>query len=181
MSRNFSHKDEVDLGEIGYPGYLINGDGVLFKNVKGTWLPVKIRYNNFGTVIVNIVREDGKRTTVPLANLVARAFLHRRNEDDNTLIHLNGVKDDCRASNLAWRPRWFANAYHRMFDKHDVDDEENYVQEIETGIVFENIMLACVRYGILFDDVLTSIETTLPTYPGEPRSTYPTGTTWRFV
>ena len=180
MIQNFGEDDMIHLGEFGYPGYFIERDGAIYRAKNKHWVPLKYYKNTNGLTVVNLIREDGKRTSVPVANLVGKAFLPGMTKHDNTIINLNGDRSDNRVENLAWRPRWFANEYHKMFRDHSVDDEENPVIELETEFVFPNVMSACVHYGILFGDVLVSIETTLPSYGGPPRTTYPTGTSWAF-
>lgn len=171
-----------DLSELGYPGYFIDRDMQIYVQTRaGDIRPVKYNTSSNGSVKVNMVRSDGKRTTIPVGTIVATLYVENHNPQfDDTVTYRDGDKQNYHPANLMWRPRWFAVEYHKQFERYSVDDEENPVYERETKLIFKNIMHACIYHGILYRQVLESIESTTPTYTSILFTTYPTGTTWAF-
>jgi hypothetical protein len=96
---------------VGYEGiYEVSDDGrvrgldrrVKFKNSttfkRGTELRGSITHNGYHQVLL---AKDGKNTTRRVHHLVLEAFIGNR-PDGYVGRHLNGVRDDNRAENLAW-------------------------------------------------------------------------------
>lgn len=127
----------------GFPNYSVSPEGVLMNNQRGTL--VKGRKNRQGIIMVNLSR-DGGRFTRSAALLVAQAYLGPpRNEAYNSVIHLDGDRGNCEASNLMWRPRWYAIKYHQMFNEKPFDVS---VTIEETGEIFGTLREACMKYGL---------------------------------
>lgn len=63
----------------------------------------------------------------------------------NAIIHLDGNRSNCEATNLMWRPRWYAIRYHRMFNE---DPSNASVMIQETGEIFGTLRELCVKYGL---------------------------------
>jgi hypothetical protein len=93
--------------------------------------------------------------SVPL--LVAKAFVKQDHQSFNTPINLNGVRYDCRAKNLVWRPRWFAIKYNQQFYRNPVLSQTIPIRNRETEEVFENSMACAIHYGLLEEDLALSI------------------------
>lgn len=124
--------------------YQVSPDGEIMNKDRGK--PKGVRLNGQGDLIVDLSR-DNKRHTRKVSLLVAQAYLaDPPNEAFNSVIHLNGDRTDCRAINLAWRPRWFVVEYNRMFKEkpHNVS-----VEVQETGEIFGTLREACVKYGLV--------------------------------
>jgi hypothetical protein len=165
------------MAVIGYPDYVMDEEGLIFSREK--LVQIKYGLNNHGVVKVNLLRDDGKRTSVPVANLVARVFIDNPNPEINdSVIHMDGNRKNLHPANLRWRPRWFAIEYHKQFD--DFIDEDLPVIEVETGRVFGSAMSACIYYGLLYSQLMDSIISNDPDYNGIKFTTYPTLTNWRF-
>lgn len=96
--------------------------------------------------MVNVMDEEDRKKTKSVALLVAKEFLTRpRNSMYNTLIYLDGDKTNCAASNLMWRPRWYAVRYHKMFGETPINVS---VIIQETGETFATLRDLCVKYGL---------------------------------
>lgn len=114
-----------------------------------------------GLAKMTLVR-DGRYYTRSVAVLVANAFLPRdelylRNEAIfDTPINLDGDRMNCRVDNLMWRPRWFAIRYHQQFFDTEFRHANPTLELIDTGEVFDNLMDPCMKYGLLYRDVITS-------------------------
>lgn len=137
-----------------FPDHSLNPEGEIINNISGDFR--RPSRNQQGIVMVNFTNHYQQRVR-SLAVLVAKTFLSREGVPDhfNTPIHLNGDKSDCRASNLAWRPRWFAVMYHKQFSfDHFMEPRFNIpIQLIETGEVFDNTWDAAMKYGMLEVDI----------------------------
>lgn len=117
----------------------------MIKN-RATGRPVGSRQNRQGFVMANLMTEDGRKVTRSVALLVADAYLNApRNENYNSVIHLDGDKGNCEATNLMWRPRWYAVRYHRMFSE-DVIPVSVYIEE--TREEFGTLRDLCMKYGL---------------------------------
>lgn len=112
--------------------------------------------NQQGHLKVNLM-QDGKIYTRSVNQLVAKAFLPPPPRRDFTsIIHLNGDKADCHASNLMWRPRYFAITYHQQFETPTFRNARFPLVELKTGEKYDSIQDALVRHGLLYKDVLIS-------------------------
>lgn len=101
------------------------------------------RVNQQGIVMVGIMR-DHKQHTRSVAHLVAKAFVKPMSPRFDTVIYLNGDREDCRAINLEWRTRPFAIAYHKMFND---EPQRLGVYIPRTGERFTSLRQACTTYG----------------------------------
>jgi hypothetical protein len=129
--------------------YIVNEHGVI-RHRSGRVLPIRINKTNTPYVTLQI---DGRQVTRSVSRIVSEAFVTRKKPWDdpeifNTPIHLDGDRLNCRATNLRWRPRWFAIEYHKQFSYPGFFDGAS-VEVIETGRVFRTIGDLCVHYGIL--------------------------------
>lgn len=116
---------------------------------------VPVRQNAQGFSMVTIRDLSFQQRTRSVAMLVAQTFLPApRNEAYNSVIHLNGDRMDCRASNLMWRPRWFAIRYHKMFD--DLPTRVS-VWIPATGETFASLRELCTTYGLIEDYTYTDM------------------------
>lgn len=117
---------------------------------------------------------DGERETRSVRVLVAEAFVpkpaihHADNPSSypDTVIVLDNKKSNLDPTNLAWRPAWFAQKYARQFQP--AYPQEYYTRRIynaQTKAIYDSILEAGIREGLLFADVLKSASTGLPIYP----------------
>lgn len=139
----------------GYDGYQISDQGQVRRN-DGVLLVTST--NQFGVDHVVLRDHQGKQVRRSLALLVATTFIERPNELlFDTPIHLNGDRTDNRASNLMWRPRWFAISYQRQFLDNRVYSYGSPIYLVDTDEVFETIREAAMKYGLLEKDIFMDI------------------------
>ena len=141
----------VSLTDFGFPDYSVSDLGQIYNDAIRRMMTQS--KNNTGFMKVSLMDEDNVRRTVEVSRLVAKAFVPGRTEIFNTPIHLDGNKEHTWASNLAWRPRWFAIAYHAQF-KNEQYWIDNPIIEITENEKFENSRQAVVKYGLLAKDIL---------------------------
>lgn len=98
---------------------------------------------------------DNRQHQRSVAALVAKTFLQVPQDRFNAVIHLNSDLADCRASNLAWRPLWFAQKFTRQFNL-DLGDA-GPIKNINTGAVYDSVWDVVYEQGVLFNDVIRSI------------------------
>lgn len=115
--------------------------------------------NQRGFSYVQLYDKPGRGKNRTVGTLVANAFLDAPYlEHYDTIIHKNGDRTDCRAENLAWRPRWFAIEYHQQFNQQPPLYFERRVLEATTNKVYDTITEAAIDHGVLRRDVKYSIE-----------------------
>jgi hypothetical protein len=88
--------------------------------------------------------------------MVAEAFCEGQSEHWNTPIHLDGDRENCRADNLMWRPRWFAVQYHRQFHHEEFHNSNVHIQEVLSGKEYYSVKEACMDLGLYYNDVYRS-------------------------
>lgn len=127
-----------------FPNWGVSENGLVVSD--WTSRAMAINQNQQGLAIVKMTR-DGKQFTRSLALLVAKAYLEPPpNPAYNSIVHLNGDRMDCRATNLMWRPRWYALRYHAMFD--DMPYRVSvYIPAIDSA--FDSLREFCTTYGLV--------------------------------
>ena len=149
-----------------YPAYAVSTHGIVINQETGKELSANL--NPQGDLKVGLYR-DGSRATVAIRVLVAEAFVEPPNIDCDTVIVLNGDKEDIRASNLAWRPRSFAWKYAHQFQAPPETLSQNLtrvpVMDVDSGRVYQNVYTAAMEEGLLMNHVLSSCFYGTPVYP----------------
>lgn len=141
------------IGIAEFPGYSVSDHGRVRNDYSGR---VMAMLRNQAKVIhVGLVR-DGRQYKRSLAKLVAGVFLPRNTLDHfSTPIHLDGDPENNHYSNLAWRPRDFADAYHRQYRHAPLISQP--IREVNSGEWFRDSWEACMKYGLLDKEVLGSV------------------------
>ena len=140
---------------IEYPGYAVSDRGrVMNTNTDLIKHPSK---NQQGILMVNFSIRT-KQYVRSVALLVAEQFVSRADVPDHfdTPIHLDGNRENCRADNLMWRPRWFAVKYHQQFSKEERKNRygfQKFIRCVDTGEIFPNSWEAAIKYGLLDFDI----------------------------
>lgn len=144
----------VSLEEEGFPDYSVSDWG-LIRNDKYSRILAQTKTNS-GLMKTALVGVDGHRYTVEVSRLVAAKFLPGADENNNSLIHLDGNKEHTFVENLAWRPRWFSLQYHKQFtsDEYWLDVP---IINVTTGEVFEDSRAAVVKWGILAKHIVADL------------------------
>jgi hypothetical protein len=152
---------EIWLPLLSYPGYSASDQG-------------RVR-NDKRDSILAVVRVKGRRSYVglmsrgtqvkrSLSRLICETFVpNQRKEYFDTPIHVDGDLANCKAVNLQWRPRWFADRYSFQFTQ-DLG-ETLPVRNINTGVTYSNVWEVVFAHGVLFNDVVLSIANKTYVFP----------------
>lgn len=142
-----------------FPDYAVSDCGEIV-NIK-TGMPRRTSINQQGIVKISMYR-GRELITRSVAVMVAEAFCDGQTEFFNTPIHLDGDRENCRAENLMWRPRWFAVQYHRQFGIDVFHNMDVHIEELTTGKDFYSVKDACVSLGLYYNDVYRSYLNEIP-------------------
>lgn len=82
----------------GYEGYLVSRSGKIYSMRTNALIGGQVDDQGY---ILMCLMVDGKRHFVRLHTIVANAFL-KKPKGANKVTHINGNKEDNRASNLKW-------------------------------------------------------------------------------
>jgi len=137
-----------------FPGYSVSTFGRIrsdrFERI------LALNQNQSGLVQVGMVRDGIQcHRSVPL--LVAKAFMPRHTKPFDTPINLDGDRWNNHLENLRWRPRWFAQKYHRQFVFPFERTFDFPIIDIETEEIFDNSFECARKYGLLEEDVVKSV------------------------
>lgn len=91
----------VEWKEIN-PDYIVSSDGRVGSRKRGGLKLLKPGRDTYGYLIVSLHDGHGGRRTTKVHQLVAEAFIGPKPTPLHQINHINGVKDDPRASNLEW-------------------------------------------------------------------------------
>lgn len=135
-----------------FPDYVVDTDGRVINDAMNRVLRPSVNQQGVLKVSMTHRRVVGTRA---INKLVATAFVPNPNPEEWTaVIHLNGDKTDCRAENLAWRPRWFAWEYTNQFTRQGAESAKIFPVHCDnTGEDFPTIYHAATTYGELWNDV----------------------------
>lgn len=168
-------KDSIWSKVEGCAKYLVSDQGVV-NNLK-TGRPLTRQVNSGGIRYVVLLDDDDRRVSRSVAKLVAEAFLPtHQNRYFTTVIHKDGLKENCQIDNLAWRSRPFAVRYHRQF--HPPYSRKTFYQKIlcvETGDVFCSISEAAIFGGVFEDELMNHCNNE------EEDACFPSGLTFRYI
>lgn len=136
-----------------FPDYAVSNFGEIH-NIK-TGMPRKTSINQQGIVKISLY-QGRELITRSVAVLVAEAFCDGQTSLFNTPIHLDGDRENCRADNLMWKPRWFAVQYHRQFHSADFHRMDIPIVELNSGKEYQSVKEACMDLGLYYNDVYRS-------------------------
>lgn len=137
-----------------FPKYCVNPLGQVMH--ARTERIVRPQVNQQGVAYVSLVRETSHQFKRSLALLVAREFILPPGVNFDTPINMDGDRLNCAVSNLVWRPRWFAQQFHRQF-KERTHPITQPVRDLDAGRVFRDGIDACINHGLIERDLLLSI------------------------
>lgn len=138
-----------------FPKYQVGNLGNILTIKTGRILHPSL--NNQGILKVNLVK-GGEVYTRSVNHLVGKAFLDPPTRRDfSSLIHLDGDRTNCAVDNLMWRPRYFAIKYHNQFEMRAFQDSVIPIIDIKTQEKYDRIQDACVRHGLLFQEIIIAM------------------------
>jgi hypothetical protein len=162
---NQHNKDQVGHMEEwrvvqGFPSYSVSNTGLIRSDIEykngNTGRIIQPSKNQRGLAYVGLMK-NGVQHKRSVALMVAHAFvLTARPLAFNTPINLNGDRFDNHASNLLWRPLWFARKYFRQFAYPHARIPRPIV-EVKTEQVFENSWDAALTHGLLDEEIFVSM------------------------
>lgn len=137
-----------------FPSYSVSSYGRIRTDKTGRILQAV--QNQYDVLMVGMMR-DGTQYKRSVALLVADAFIPKPAPHFDTPINLNGHRVDCKVSNLAWRPRWYAVLYNKQFNTPYDNPITKPIRDIKTKAVYPNSFAVAVHLGLLEKDVVLSI------------------------
>lgn len=137
-----------------FPDYAVSSLGHIH-NIK-SGMPRKLSINQYGIVKISMYKNRRELITRSVAIMVADAFCEGKTEFFNTPTHLDGDRENCRADNLMWRPRWFAVQYHRQFESDVFHKMDVHIQDVDTGKEYYSVKECCIDLGLYYNDVYRS-------------------------
>lgn len=153
-----------NLETVGFPNYKLSSEGEV-RNER-TDKVLKLSSNQFGVVRIGLMKQDENRqVTLSLPRLVATMFVQGRSATFNTPINLNGDRNDNRAKNLAWRPRWFAVKFFHQFEEFEEPLFRTKIQDVETSKNYSDSRECAAANGLLEEDVMKSVVNGSPCFP----------------
>lgn len=155
--------DEQWVAIEGFAEYAVTTEGDVF-NVDTGRLMTKSPTMN-GDPTVGLMKQ-GRQYRRSVKVLVAKAFVQGETRLFNTPVQLDGDKNNCRASNIVWRPRWFAWKYTVQFDDPLPDYYDGGpILDVVNGVRYDTYLHASILNGILIEDIVASIDHTTMVFP----------------
>lgn len=146
-----------------FPGYEIAYNGRVYNSNTGRTLSVVP--NSRGIAIVGLMK-NGVQHKRSLARLVADHFLDIYPLPAfDTPIHLDGNRFNCDVTNLAWRPLWFARAYHDQFARPVSEYGNAPIACRDTGENFPTVREPAMQYGLLEAEIILGAHNNVPVFP----------------
>lgn len=158
-----------------FPNYEVSDRGDVVNRTTGRLMQQS--HTQAGQVKVGLVGEDGKQKSRSVKVLVAEAFVDGKSATYDTPINLDGNPENNNASNIKWRPRWFALRWMRQYTEIANGEYEFYfvkpVYCINQKEYYDHMHHAAVVNGTLPWEVFLSVHNI--------QRTWPDGLQFRFV
>lgn len=104
---------------------------------------------------------EGKYQNRALSTLVAETFVPGRDHEHDTVLHLDGNKDNVEAGNLLWTTRWHAIAYHQEIllprftqTKRIIDGNGRRYRSVAHAAMASSALPSQIEYAIRYNDTL---------------------------
>lgn len=150
-----------------FPNYEVSNFGQV-AHIEGDYYIRPSTVNRTGALKVGLVKNN-KQYTRGLSKLVAEAFVPGQDDIFDTPIQLDNDYYNCRADNLAWRPRWFAHRYRKQY-RHILDRYRlgPVVEMDEEGVVvnaYSDLVEVAMVNGLLLEDLWEGVNLKEPVFP----------------
>ena len=139
----------------GFDGYAVSNDGRVVNLVTDREMTLSL--TQFGDPTVGMMT-NGRQHRRSVRVLVAEAFVDKEHPDYDTPVQLDGDRSNLRASNILWRPRWFAWRYIHQFV--EPIPSWQYLGPIYgevKNMEYRNILEASITNGELCEDIHKSV------------------------
>lgn len=137
---------ETSVPILDFPTYHVTTHGRVINSK--TYRDMAFTPTHHGDLTVGLMWE-GKQHRRSVKVLVAEAFVEGKDEIFDTPIQLDGNRENLRADNILWRPRWFAWWYIQQF-------KEPIPSWYYMGPIFETVMK--MEYRSIFEASVTNGE-----------------------
>jgi hypothetical protein len=145
-----------------FPIYSISNRGNVFNNHTGRQMVLSPTLQ--GDLTVGLMKHGIQyRRSVKL--LVAKAFVPGETAIFNTPILLDGNKDNLIATNIVWRPRWFAYEYLDQFRGHPSWYDDGPIFDEVHKIHYMSIFEAAIMNGLLCKHIQAAIPSGTYVFP----------------
>lgn len=162
MSESMAVSQWVPIPE--FPNYEINEFGEIYN--RRIQAPMRTSFTNHGHEKITLTASDGTRHTRSVAHMVAEAFVEPPNVLCDQVVLLDGDLSNVAASNLVWRPRWFAWKYVRQLKTPQPLHYRNlHVANVTANVEYISIIQAGMTEGLLFADIWRSTYTGSKVFP----------------
>lgn len=146
-----------------FPMYDVSNYGRIYNRIRDA--EMSLSHNAFKELTVGLWRDHKQHRRV-VRRLVAKAFVPGETEVFNTPILLDGDRDNVEATNIAWRPRWFAVAHIKQFAREAPWWYAGPVRNKVDGEEYANIIEAAIATGSLVYDIRDSLMNHTRVFPG---------------
>jgi hypothetical protein len=156
--------NEVEYGKSipDFPNYEVTNFGRVYNIYTGREMKLSPTFHD--DLTVGMMRH-GIQYRRSVKVLVARAFLTGETKIFNTPILLDGNKHNLRATNIRWRPRWFATQYARQFWNIQPWYYDGPILDIVNNIEYESIFQAAITNGNLCKHIQAAIPSETYVFP----------------
>lgn len=144
-----------------FPRYKVSDWGRVVNVDTGRILKQKL--NSREIVMVGLMK-DRRQYHRSIPKLVARTYLSRLVDSFDTPIHLDGDPLNNHATNLMWRPLWFARRYRRQFPA-VLTEYHVPIVDVESGVHYEHTWDAAIRCGLLEQEISITMENNSYVWP----------------
>lgn len=164
-----NQRNEIVESISDFPDYLIARSGRVFNkktNKELVWSP-----NTYGDLTVGLFKY-GIQYRRSLKVLVANAFVLGRTDIFNTPIQIDGNKFNVNASNIVWRPRWFAWEYTHQFNNFQSWYNNGPIMNIDSWVEYKSIFQAAIATASLCKHIHAAIPSQTHVFPGGEKYMY---------
>lgn len=140
---------------VGFNGYSVSDAGNVRNDDTGRIM--RTATNQRGIINVGLMHR-GVQYKKSVAVLVASAFVTTaRSLEFNTPINLDGDRSNNRATNLLWRPRYFARQFFQQLGHTALWHINQPLMDVKTEEILRGSTEAVHKFGLLHKDIYLSI------------------------
>lgn len=152
-----------------FPTYNVSNLGRIMNNTTGRI--IRESYRQDKTAKVGLT-QGGCQHWRSVHILVGEGFIDGCSDKFDTVVHLDGNRQNNHVENLVWRPRRFALKYSRQFIEISVHHDRGPIIDVDSKEIYATFFEAAIINGILVDDVRRSIYVNKPTFPTQQTFTF---------